>query len=315
MSHGLRAQFSEKACDLILALLEADLATEGVENYLGAGLADGAEEGSSLLGGVAAMLGNEVEVVVDFAEDGMDREVGGGVGGNDGFNIAAVGGEFIVAAGTEVAVVKNLAAAGVGAHEGAVDGSHGDAAADGRDLDMAVFNVAYGNWSAHGGDMEVPVADVVDIDDGVGAFEGQITLKILGRQGAGGGAQAEGGVGGDLEFVVDAAGLSVGAGEEVRGDFDAVAALFVIDFGLIGLRNGPDDHLTAVAGLYGNSAVLGIHGDIGPGSDIEAHFLVGLGDRDRHQTGRQQQGNNRGLLQPLHDKSPFGRIPGLLKSY
>ena len=74
------------------------------------------------------------------------------------------------------------------------------------------------------------------------------------------------------------------------------AALLIIDFGFVGLRNGSYHDLAAGTGLYGNSSVLRVDGNVGIGTDVEPIFLARLGHRHRSQTGGQRESYNGGLL-------------------
>jgi len=252
------------------------------------------------------MVGLERKIVLNLAEHGMGAEVGGDIGGNEGGDVTVVSGELVIASGAEIAVVKNLAASGVGFDERASDRFEGDVTADGRDFDVTVANVGEGDGTAHGVDVDVPVAHVVDVNDSVDALKAQVAVEMFGGEGAGGGMEAQGGVGRNEDFVVDAAALLIGALEKMGDNFNAIAALLGIDLGFVGLKDGVDEDFIGVAGLDGNAAVLGIDGDVGFGTDGVAVFLFGFGEGGRNETGGDDNDYHLVARNTLHRNTPLG---------
>jgi len=246
------------------------------------------------------------EIALDFAEHGMHAEIGGGVCGNNGYDVAIMSGEFIVAAGAEIPVIKDLAAAGIGLDEGSGDRFQSHISADGRDFDVTVANVGEGDGTAHGVDVDVPVAHVVDVNDSVDALKAQVAVEMFGGERTGGGTEAQGCVRRNEDFVVDAAALLIGAVEKMGDDLDAIAALLGIDLGFVGLKGGANDDFIGVAGLDRNAAVLGIDGDVGLGTDRVAVFLFGFGDGDRNQTGGDDNDYHLVARNTLHRNTPLG---------
>ena len=146
--------------------------------------------------------------------------------GTTGFDVPAVGGELIVAARAEIAVVEDLSTATAGPNKWSGNGLHRNGAADRGDFHVAVAHIAERDGPTNGRYVDMSVADVVNVDDGVGAFEGEVSLEILGRQRASRRAQVEGSVGRNLKLVVDASGLRIGAGRAgaSRFQYDCRAA-------------------------------------------------------------------------------------------
>ena len=92
------------------------------------------------------------------AEHRVRSETGRDIRGHQGLDIAGVGGEPIVAAGTEIAIVKNLPAAATHLHQRPSDRFQMDVAADGSDLNVAVANIGQRDWSAHRPDVYMTVS-------------------------------------------------------------------------------------------------------------------------------------------------------------
>ena len=108
--------------------------------------------------------------------------------------------------------------------------------------------------------------------------------------------EIESSVGRNQQFVVDLARLLVGAPQQVRGDFNPVASLLLVDFHVVGFERGRHHDLIDAPRLYRNRSVLRIHGNIGVGADRVTVFLPGFGKGRRRQAGRQNQGYDRGVL-------------------
>ena len=112
----------------------------------------------------------------------MRSKVGGNVGRDQRLDVTFVGGKFVLAAGAEIAIVKDLAAAGTGLHQRSRYGFQMNVAADGGELDVAVADIGHSDWAAHGANVDMPVIDAADIDHGVGAFHGHVALQALCRK-------------------------------------------------------------------------------------------------------------------------------------
>src|SRR5579859_1518576 len=85
-----------------LSLLEADSTTERAQHDLGSGLAGGAKEGTSRIRREARVMSLKRKVVLYPAEHRVRGEIGRNVGRHQGFDIAGVGGEFVIAGGAEI---------------------------------------------------------------------------------------------------------------------------------------------------------------------------------------------------------------------
>ena len=223
-------------------------------------------------------------------------EIGRDIRGRHSLDITGVGGEPIVAPGAEVPIVENLPAAQIHLHQRPIDRLQMDVAADGSDLNVAVANIGQRDWSAHRPRVYMTVPDVAHIHHRIRAFQGQIALQAFHRQRTGRRTESERSVRRDQQFIVDLARLLVRAPQQMRRDFNPVAILLLVDFHVTRFERGRHHHLIAAPRLYRNRPVLRIHGNIGVGADRVTVFLLGLGKGCRRQTGRQNQGYDRGVL-------------------
>ena len=123
------------------ALLEADFTTERAQHDFRCGPAGSTNEGTSRLRRKPGMPGLERKVVLHPAQHRVRSETGRDIRGRQGLDIAGVGGEPIVAAGTEITIVKNLPAAGIHLHQRPINRRQMDVAADGSDFNVAVANI------------------------------------------------------------------------------------------------------------------------------------------------------------------------------
>src|SRR5271170_2321089 len=125
-----------------------------------------------------------------------------------------------------------------------------DIAADGSDINMSVENIGEGDDAAHGLDVHAAIFHVVNAHYGIGSFERQISLQVLGRERTGRGMKIENGVGGNKQLVVDLATSPVSSLEHMGSDFNPVAILLLIDFYTVRLHRGRHHHFGAATRLY-----------------------------------------------------------------
>ena len=164
-------------------------------------------------------------------------------------------------------------------YQGSGYGVESDCTAQGVDFDMAILHVGESDRTIQGLHVNVGAGDVANLDGGGSAFEGYVAVKFLGAQRAGAGVQRDAGVSRDQNFVIHASGLGVGARQQVRLDFDAVADQVVVDLDFVGREHRIDHHDVAGRWFHRDGAVRIVDGNSGLGSDVEAKFLVGLGDQ------------------------------------
>ena len=115
----------------------------------------------------------------------MRPEIGGDIGGYQSFDVAAVSGELIVAARSEITIVRDLAAAGAYLYQRSRDRLQSDIAADRSDLHVSVANIGQGNGATHGLHVHMAILHVADAYDCVRAFECQVALQMIGGKWAG----------------------------------------------------------------------------------------------------------------------------------
>ena len=63
----------------------------------------------------------------------------------------------------------------------------------------------------------------------------------------------------------------------MRGDFNPIAVLLLVNFNFIGNERGSYDNFVGVAGPHGNCAVLRVDGNICVRTHRKTVFLLGLG--------------------------------------
>ena len=263
------------------ALLEADFTTEGMHHDPGGSLAGSTKEGTrSIERGVEMLLGLKREVVLHLALQRLGAELGGCGGRDKGVDVARTGGEFVVAAGAEIAAVGDLTAGGAHLDQLAGDGIETDVTADRVNLDVAGVNIVEVDGALDGLDDQMAAVHVPGFDLGGRAFECYLTLEAIRGNGSTGRTKVHRGIGRHGDFVIDASALHVVAGMQTGSDFDAIAVLDGLHASLVGFGGRGDQNQVGAAGLDRDGAILGFDGDIGLGANSEAVFFLALGDRD-----------------------------------
>src|SRR5271169_6196603 len=166
--------------------------------------------------------------------------------------------------------------------------------ADGSNLNVAIANIRKRNRSAHRPYVYMTILDVVNIHHRIRAFQRQVSMQALRRQGTRRRVKVEGSVRRNQHFVVNPAGLLVRALQQMRRDFNPVAILLLVDFHVVRLESSRHQDLVSAARLYRNRSVLRIHGNNRVGADRKTVFLLAFGE-GRRQTGCQNQRYDRGV--------------------
>src|SRR5581483_4010319 len=98
------------------------------------------------------------------------------------------------------------------------------------DFHVAVLHVGESDGTVQRLHVHMRVVNVTQVDGSAGAFHGDVAAKFLRAQRSGSGVQGQVGVHRDQNFVIDAAGLGVCAGQQVRLDLYAIANHVVVHF-------------------------------------------------------------------------------------
>ena len=219
----------------------------------------------------------EMDVVMNFAAHGSGVDVGGDGIRYGGFDVPAVAGQAVFPVVTEIADVSDLAAGRDDLHEGTIHAFESDGTTERIDFDVAVLHVREGDRAVEGFDVDVRIGDVADINFCGSTFEADVAVNLFCVQRSGAGMKSYAGVGGGKDFVVDAAGVFVGALQQVRLNLDAVTDDGVIHFNFVGCEYGVYDNDVAGRRFDGYGAIGIVDNDSRLGSDVEAKFLMGFG--------------------------------------
>src|SRR5258708_19328995 len=120
---------------------------------------------------------------------------------------------------------------------------------------MSVLDVVQVYRSSQGLNMYVGVGNVANVVGGSRTFQADISMQFLGAQGAGAGMQGDAGISRNQDFIIDPAGLGVGARQQVRLDIHAVSVLDIVDFNFVRVQNRVDHDRVGYGGLNRNRAV------------------------------------------------------------
>ena len=154
------------------ALLEADFTTESAQHHFRCCLAHRAKEGTSRFHRKSGVLWVERKIVLHLSQHGVRTEIRRDIPRRQGFDITGVRGELIVAAGTEITIVENLAAAGIGLNQRSGHRLQMDVAADRSDLNVAVANIGQRDRPSHRPDVHMTITYVANIHHSIRALQG-----------------------------------------------------------------------------------------------------------------------------------------------
>ena len=178
------------------ALLEADFTTERLHHDPGGCLACSAKEGTSgIQRGVSVLLRLEREVVLNLPLQRLRTEGSGRGRRHHGVDVAGVSDKAIVAPGTEIAAVDNLAAGGIDLDHLAGYRVQADIPTDGCDLNVAGMHIVERDRAIHRLDEQMPAAQVLRLHLGACTFQGDVSLQAVGSDGSGRRMQVDRGIG------------------------------------------------------------------------------------------------------------------------
>ena len=238
------------------------------------------------------MLGLEREVALHRSAIGSSQNVDRSVRRGNRFNVAGVAGERIFAFRAEVAIVLNLAAVRFRLHERAADAVHDNVAAHRGDFQMAVVNVVNRDGAVEGPGMDVTVSAIKHFDSSIRAFQRYVAVQLLGVNDAASGMQCQVRIRGHLHLVLHDAAVLIGPGQKMRSQIYAAAALTLVHFDFVGVKDCSNHHFMGSAGFYGDGAVLIVDGDHRVLADFEMQVLASGCSESHTRQGQHRRGSS-----------------------